>query len=328
MRDIFRAVIASFAKSFKDTFNRADSSTLGTSSSGIPWTVYRNSFGISANKAVANSSDYSLAAVGTASSNVQIGLKGISQGAGASLWVTDSGNWWSVSISQQAENCNCTNYYNTFTYNVPYSYSYRVDVAGNYYETCLGGNTNYCSNGFNFNTYNPITIAYYCCYGWNANRNCAGNYPCSYSGGNGQYTYASYPTNYPCGFTCTYWQSGNNGYSYWVTVNGSNTETGYAGPYQSCQTCYPQYLNIFKSVNNVITSVLSQTVSGIVQSLGISTSGNQITVKTYSDTNMVTQIGSDVVYTATGATMPAKFGISVNPSSYNQGYSIDEVTID
>lgn len=325
MRDIFRAVIGSFVKSFKDTFNRADSSSLGTSSSGIPWTVYRQNFGIASNKASATSSDYALAAVGTGSSDVQIGLKGISQGAGASLWVTDAGNWWSVSIAQQAESCNCTTYYNTFYYNSEYTYYVTNPVAGNTVEVCNYGFTT-CSQQIQINSYNP-TVAYYCCYGYNAAGNCKGNYYCGTYGGNPQYSNAFYYN------VCNYYCAGgyyvyNNTYYVTNPVTNYNTEVGYAGPYQSCQTCYPQYIRFFKSVNNVISTVTSQLVSGIVQSMRVSTSGNQVTVKAYSDTNQVTQIGSDIVYTATGATIQPRFGISVNPSSYAQGYTIDEITID
>jgi hypothetical protein len=324
MRDIFRAVVASFVKSFKDTFDRADSSTLGTSSSGIPWTVYRNSFGIASNKASANSSDYSLAAVGTGSSDVTIDLKGISQGAGASLWVTDAGNWWSVSIAQDPENCNCTNYYNTYYYNAPYNFTYPVFVQGNTGTVCNYGFTT-CSQQVQINSYNP-TVAYYCCYGYNAAGNCKGNYYCGTYGGNPQYSFAYYYNvcNYYCaGGYSTY----DNSYTYYASGTNYNTEVAYAGPYQSCQTCYPQYVRFFKSVNNVISTVTSQLVSGIVQSLKVSTAGNQVTVKAYSDTNQVTQIGSDIVYTATGAVVQPRFGISVNPSSYSQGYTIDEISI-
>jgi hypothetical protein len=327
MRDIFRAVVASFVKSFKDTFDRADNSSIGTSSSGVAWTVYRNTFGISNNKAVAGSSDYSLAAVSTGSSDVEIGLKGIAQGAGASLWVTDAGNWWSVSITQEPEDCNCTNYYNTFTYNTAYNYSYSVSVPGNPYYICYNYYiTGYNPSYFTFNSYNPV-VAYYCCYGYNAAGNCKGNYYCGTYGGNGQYSYAYYaPGN--ANYACQSSASGNNGYSYNVSGTAYNTDTGYAGPFQSCETCYPQYIRVFQSVSNVISTATSQLVSGIVQSLGISTASDQITVKAYSDTEMVTQIGSDIVYSATGAVITPRFGISVNPSGYNQGYTISEVTID
>jgi hypothetical protein len=74
--------------------------------------------------------------------------------------------------------------------------------------------------------------------------------------------------------------------------------------------------------------VFSQTIASIAQSLRITTADEDITIKAYSDTNQVTQIGNDIVYTATGAVLTPRFGISVNPSAYNQGFDIDEITID
>ena len=73
--------------------------------------------------------------------------------------------------------------------------------------------------------------------------------------------------------------------------------------------------------------MLTQAVGAVVQSMKVKTSGNQITVKAYSDANQVTQIGSDIVYTATGAAIYPRFGITIVPSSYGQTYAIDEVTI-
>jgi hypothetical protein len=73
--------------------------------------------------------------------------------------------------------------------------------------------------------------------------------------------------------------------------------------------------------------MLTQAVSAVVQSIKVKTNGNQITVKAYSDANQVTQIGSDIVYTATGASIFPRFGITIVPSSYGQTYVVDEVTI-
>jgi len=108
-----------------------------------------------------------------------------------------------------------------------------------------------------------------------------------------------------------------------ITANA----TGYNGPYYNCQTCYPSYIRVFQSASNVVTTMLTQAVSAVVQSLKVKTSGNQITIKAYSDANQVTQIGSDIVYTATGAAIVPRFGITIVPSSYGQTYTIDEVTI-
>jgi hypothetical protein len=54
----------------------------------------------------------------------------------------------------------------------------------------------------------------------------------------------------------------------------------------------------------------------------VSTSGNQITARAFSDTNLVTQIGSDLVYTATGATINTTYGISISPTQYAQSDTI------
>jgi hypothetical protein len=53
------------------------------------------------------------------------------------------------------------------------------------------------------------------------------------------------------------------------------------------------------------------------------TSGTDITAKAYSDNSLTTQIGSDLTYSATGATIDTSFGIVVAPSSYSQGNSLD-----
>lgn len=95
----------------------------------------------------------------------------------------------------------------------------------------------------------------------------------------------------------------------------------------NCVTTYPQYIRIMKSVASVVSEVYSTTIASVAQSLRVRTNGSQITVKAYSDPNLVTQIGSDIVHTPTGVTVVSTFGITIDPSSYNQGYSIDSVEI-
>jgi hypothetical protein len=52
------------------------------------------------------------------------------------------------------------------------------------------------------------------------------------------------------------------------------------------------------------------------------------TIKPYSDTNLSTQIGSDLTYTPTGVAINARYGIMVKPSAYSQGTTIDEISIE
>jgi hypothetical protein len=82
-----------------------------------------------------------------------------------------------------------------------------------------------------------------------------------------------------------------------------------------------------KSVGSVVSEVFSTTIGAVAQSFSVRTSGNQITVKAYSDPSLVTQIGSDIVHTPTGVTVVSTFGITIDPSSHNQGFSIDQVEI-
>jgi hypothetical protein len=76
----------------------------------------------------------------------------------------------------------------------------------------------------------------------------------------------------------------------------------------------------------VVQSYLGENLN--IQSLKTITSGTQITVKGYSDTNLTTQVGSDLVYNATGAAVTAEYGIVLTPSGYNGTYTVDSVTIE
>jgi len=49
-----------------------------------------------------------------------------------------------------------------------------------------------------------------------------------------------------------------------------------------------------------------------------------ITVRPYQDTALTSQIGSDLTYTATSATIATKFGIVLGPSDYVQGNQLDD----
>ena len=115
-----------------------------------------------------------------------------------------------------------------------------------------------------------------------------------------------------------------------TNANALGYTTTYSGPFYNCGTCYPQYIRIVQSVANTISTIgtyLVGTGTSAVKSLRVSTSGQQITTKAYSDENLVTQIGNDLVYTATGAVLDQRFGLVVMPSAYTQGYSVDEISI-
>jgi hypothetical protein len=109
---------------------------------------------------------------------------------------------------------------------------------------------------------------------------------------------------------------------FFVTTSGFALTTGstYYTYASGTTTTYSEYLKIKKSVANTVSEVSSSLLSNAqsIKSLVVSIFGNQITAKGYSDTNFVSQIGADLVYTATGATITTQYGIGVSPSAYNQ----------
>jgi hypothetical protein len=343
MRINLGSLASSVRKKFADTFNRSNQASLGTSSDGSLWTSLRGTFQVISNTANSyGDNNYPLSVQTMPTTNNEIDVYGATQGSTAALWVTDSGNWWAVGIRQEPVNCNCTYYYNTDQYNYTgggnaYTYSYNYLTVSQYSYTnssCVffigsGGNcNNYACNGYNsatcngYNAYNSKTKTGGTCQGYSAGT-CAG-YRCSgswnaYNINCGQYTNGNTVYAYTYGYA--------NAYDY--AYNAYFTAYAYAvnGPYASCQTCYPQYIRVIQSVANTVSTVMEWTLASIAQSFKVKNSGNQITVSAYSDANMVTQIGSDLVYTPTGATITPTSGIMISPSSYNQGYSIDAVEI-
>jgi hypothetical protein len=165
-----------------------------------------------------------------------------------------------------------------------------------------GSYYNYCSSYF----CNQYTITSY---------NCTNYYCSSYN------CYACLNTVYDACCAAT-----SNGNCCAATSNGNCCGATY---YVSCncQTCYPVIIQVLQSVSNVVSQVTSWVIASAAAAIKVITSGTTITTKAYSDTAMVTQIGSDLVHTATGATVTTQFGILVSPSVYNQGTTVDNITI-
>lgn len=92
--------------------------------------------------------------------------------------------------------------------------------------------------------------------------------------------------------------------------------------YYTNPTTYQYYENvrILKSVSSVVSTIASSAVStsSAIRSLRVTLNGTQITARAFSDTNLTTQLGSDLVYNATGAAITTQYGICVTPSAYQQ----------
>ena len=174
--------------------------------------------------------------------------------------------------------------------------SYNVRGGNN--QNFSGGNPNFAPGGWNAATGGGNTNAPVASGTWNV---CTGGF-CS-----GAYNCAAY--------TCTAWSC----------VSFANVSC-------NCQTCYPSYIRVIKSVAGTVTELTKWVVSNlgtsIVNSMRITTSGSQITIEPYANSDLTSKIGSDLVYTPSGVAITSSYGIIVEPSPTSQGYEIDEITIE
>jgi hypothetical protein len=322
VRAIIKAAQQSLPKRITSIFSTdfSDLSLSGDvySNTNRKWSFLRGTWGLLSSKlnTTTASSSYPITVVDALVPDVKIELKDIGQGVGAAIWVTDAGNWWAVASQQQPEDCNCTNF--SFSCNCSTCYD---SYCSSY--NCYCGNANYsidctyypggCAREECYTTYGNYCSAYY------ANGNCA------------EYTKISwvdclcaeyYPASYYCapnyfpGFSdCCCAVS----YSY-----SCNCQTCYG---TSCQTCYPQYMRIIQSASNTVSEILKWQVGNIVRSLRVFTSNKNITVKSYSDTSLQTEINSQE-YTATTAQETTRFGVVISPSSYNESKTVSEINIE
>ena len=114
---------------------------------------------------------------------------------------------------------------------------------------------------------------------------------------------------------------------------------GTGGDCLSYFNTYPRHIRIYKYLSNAITQMASITLDSlttfpVLRGLKVSVSNASkqnstatITAKAYSDTAMVTQIGNDLVYSATGVNIMTNYGIIASDSAYNQVLTIEEVDI-
>lgn len=300
MKQNLGSVASSVRKKFADTFNRADTTgSLGPASDGSLWKALRGTWKVTSNKAQSTdaASGYPAVSVVMPKKASSIAIQGPVSGSGALIWVTDANNWWAVDLYQST--------YSTPNYTTNYNGTF-CDYGYTNTSNCAASNTNYC---FATNYAGPY------CGAWNSNniRNAA---YCRY------YYYNSYTYQYACGSTC-------NAY------NGSNFVCQSSSPkyytYQSgTNYFYPQSLRILQSVGNVVSQIAAIQVgdNATINGLKALISGTTITARTYSDANMTSQVGGDLVYNATGAAVTTEYGLVLTPTAYNQGNTVDDIVIE
>jgi hypothetical protein len=305
MRINLGAIASGIRNRFLDTFNRTNTSTdLGDSSDGSKWRALRGTLKVTGNKASTSdsASSYPAASISMPKNDVTISLEGTGNGGGSLLWVTDSGNWWATDIYQ-------------YTYSTPW---YYTQFSGNYNCNAYG-NVSGCDVIGNANYNRTCNINGFCCAvcnAWNSNnsKNAAN---CRTYSRTETWACTSTLTGYNCAGYYTY-SVCNSGSAVYSTVQG--------GTYYY----YPTYIRILRSIANTVSEVTSGYLGDnqTIQSLRTIISGNQITVKGYSGANLTTQVGTDLVYTATGAAITPEYGIVITPSGSNTVNTIDSVTIE
>lgn len=295
MRINLGAIASSIANKFTDSFNRANNgSELGRADDGSLWQAIRGTWQISGNTATTATAASSVPAamVSVPGQSVTIDVvfpSNSAAGVGPMLWETDANNWWAVDVWQTSSNqCNAwAAAYNSYTTNYTYC------AVPNYSTWCNAYSRGTC-NGYNHAYYKNATY----CQAYNFN--CSGGY----------YTWAS---------GCVYYAS------------GSNTNYAFAGYYYctSSSTVYPKYIRVLQMAAGTLSQITSTFIGYSVGTYSLRTilSGNQITARAYADGSFTSQVGGDLVYTATGATLSTNYGIKVSPSDINASSSFDSITI-
>lgn len=309
----FSQVASSVRKRFIDTFSARSNTTgsLGTATDGSLWNAVNGTIQVTTGAATATTTPsvggagttYPMATVNLPVQNNVISLADTNEGSSVAIWVQSSSDWWMVGID--GEQTTTTNYASAQTYTYAFAQNINYSTTTNYY----GVTSYYAGSSTNYATF-PTT--YYLGYA----RPAPGFFYSYYSktpGGFSTWSGTSYygATSY---FTATGYSQTYGPY-YQYTVGGA-----YYTYAAGSTTTYSEYLRVRQSVASTVSIITSQLVSTVasIKSLKIFTSGNQITAKAYSDTNFVTQIGTDLVHTATGATVNTTYGIAVSPSAYNQ----------
>jgi hypothetical protein len=323
----FSQVASSVRKRFVDTFSTRSATTgsLGTATDGSRWDAVNGTIQIDtsgptpAAKATTTptagsaGTAYPMATVSMPTTNNVISLKNTNEGSSVALWVQSSSDWWMVNVEgTQTTN---TNYASAQSYNY---------VTGQ--NVTYGSNTNYYG-----------VTNYYAASGYYS-QSSGTTYNVGYRTVGSPFAYQAFYSSSPGG-TNYYQGTSYYGATSYYTATGYSITYGAFYQYTSAgafytyaagsTTTYNEFLKIRQSVASTVSIITSALISASqsIKSLRITTSGNQITARAFSDTDLVTQIGSDLVYTATGATVNTKYGIAVSPSAYNQsaiiGSSVD-----
>lgn len=349
---LFKTSLASLATSVREKFydifsaRSNTSGSLGVASDGSRWDKVNGTIQVVSGQAKATTTptagspgtSYPMTTVTMPTKDNIIELSDIRQGSSVAVWVQSSSDWWMVDVDAVLNTIpGNTNYgysqnayvptgnYNAYFYYYAYNYStaavynsYQAPyngggytVASNYFYFLVGYSVNYSGNsGFSYTNNTPY-FHYVAAYSAGYANDVVDTYYQAPYGGGGTYTTPS--GNYIYVFTNQSTLGGG------TAVYGGGTY--YYASYTNATTyTYNEIVRISQSVASVVNTITSSIVSTTqtLLSLRVKTSGTQITAQGFSDINFVSQVGSDLVYNATGATITTRFGIAVSPSAYQQ----------
>jgi len=334
------ALASAIRKRFYDNFAGRVNTTgnLGTATDGSQWTAVNGIIQVTSGAATATTtpnsggsgSTYPMSVVNMPTTDNIVEVTGSGQGSSVAIWVQSSSDWWMVDVDStfntvpgntgsgtaQFAYYTIPGYYNGYTspgyyngyttpgYTNPSTYAGGGYIGGAVYSADSTGNS-----GFSYSNGTP-----YFHYVLNGNYSVGYSYigpsPYYYVAGN-----ANSPTYNPGNLNSPTYNPGTLNSD---TLGGGNWYTYY---YTNATTyAYSEILRITQSVASVVNTIASSVVS-TTQAIGsfrVKTKGNQITAQAFLDNSLVTQLGSDLVYTATGATIGTQYGIAISPSAYQQ----------
>ena len=324
MFDIF-GIASSIRKRFVDNFASRSNTTgsLGTATDGSLWTAVNGTVQVSSGAAVPTTtpaaagagSTYPMATVNMPTSDNIIKMAGTNDGSAAAIWVQSGTDWWMVNVeAEQTINANYSYAWQTLYYNYTvYAFTkstFWTSTAGaftsTFTNTAFGFASTTTQGAATFSRFNSGTKSTF--------KSTAGGVTTSF--GTFGFNFGAPAQAYSQGISSfsSYTSTGLDAFSPYFSATSTYSFVS------SFTTVKNEYLKIRRSASNVVSIITSQLISTSqsVASLLVSIVGNVITAKAYSDTNFVTQIGTDLVYTATGATVTTQYGISLAPSTNYQ----------
>lgn len=318
----FGLTVLSALSSVIDTFNRSNNPSGLGSIRGQKWKIWRGVWEILNNKASSSSatSAYALATLKFTKKNVSISVVGPDPGMGTAFWVSDANNWYAATYEQTQT---CDTCQGCSAYSITCCAGTTTPGTCANYTTVSGcaawgtqGNTTLCLGwsrggntcipktsppvGFCSGSYNPYNNAT-CSGGWSPisfTKVCNSptvSYSCSQSFA------PTFTCNQPCS-TC------NSFFTF------------------SCNCVVGHRVNIFRNIASSIANVANSSFTATIAAFRAIVTGNNITIRAFSNTEMTSQIGSDWNVPVT-ATTNAQHGIIKSSSPYAQGNAIDEFRV-